>query len=179
MCQSCGQRPATVHILKTVNNHKEEYHLCEVCAREQGQVNQEPAFGFSNLSLHQLLASMLEEPWVLTQSRPGNEPRCPGCGMSFRQFRETGRFGCGQCYETFERELLPLLRRVQGSEEHRGKAPRRAGKAHRARQELNRLKQELQRAVAMEEFETAARLRDQIKQLEQGVEAGGEGSAVE
>lgn len=178
LCQNCGQRPATVHIVKQVNNHKEEYHLCEACAREQGQFSME----LPNFSLQQLLASMLEEgPWG---PMPGSlqapaETRCPSCGLTFRQFKERGFFGCGQCYTTFEGELLPLLRRMQGSDRHVGKAPRRTGGRLRVRRELEQLRQQLQRAIAAEEYEKAAELRDRIRVLEQRLEAGGEGGAVE
>lgn len=177
LCQNCGQRPATVHIVKQVNNHKEEYHLCEVCAREQGQFTME----LPNFSLQQLLASMLEQtPWgpMPGPVAPG-ESRCPSCGLTFREFKERGFFGCGRCYTHFENELLPLLRRMQGSDRHTGKAPRRTGGLLRVRRDLEQLKRQLQQAVAAEEFEKAAELRDRIKILEHRLEAGGEGRAVE
>lgn len=180
LCQQCGQRPASVHILKTVNNHKEELHLCDVCARDKGQSGMQPSFGFPNFSLQQLLASMLEEPWVLPGPRAqGSEPRCAGCGLSFSQFRETGFLGCTQCYETFRDELAPLVRRIHASENHHGKAPKRSGGLLRLKKELHQLKLDLQRAVAREAFEEAAQIRDRIRGLEQKLQAGGEGHVVE
>ncbi len=183
LCENCGQRPATVHIVKQVNNQREERHLCDQCAREHGQGAVEGAFGFPNFSLQQLLSSLLEsDTWgVVTPSpRPtGSESRCPSCGMTFRRFKEHGFMGCGQCYDTFDGELTPLLRRVQGSDQHQGKAPKRTGGVLRLRKELVQLKNDLQRAVAHEEFEKAAQIRDRIKELEQRVKAGGEANAVE
>lgn len=183
MCEHCGQRPASVHIVKQVNNHREERHLCDQCARDQGQEAMEGAFGFPNFSLQQLLSSLLEsDTWGVTAPSPrqqGAEPHCPSCGLTFSRFKQHGFLGCGRCYEVFEAELVPLLRRVQGSDQHQGKAPKRAGGVLRLRKELAQLKSELQRAVTREEFEKAAQLRDRIKELEQRVKAGGEASAVE
>lgn len=183
LCQQCGQRPATVHIVKQVNNHKEEYHLCDLCAREQGQMNMEPHLGLPNFSLQQLLSSLLEsDPFSSfggATLAPKAEPRCSACGISFRQFKESGFLGCSHCYEAFESELLPLLRRVQGSDQHTGKAPKRTGGLLRLRKELAQLKAQLQQAINREEFERAAQLRDRIKELEQRIQAGGEGNAVE
>lgn len=165
-----------------MNNQREESHLCDQCAREQGQGASEGVFGFPNFSLQQLLSSLLEsDTWGVPLPSPqrSGEQRCPSCDLTFRQFKEHGFLGCGKCYETFESELAPLLRRVQGAEAHQGKAPKRTGGVLRLRKELSQLKADLQRAVEREEFEKAAQLRDRIKELEQQVKAGGGANAVE
>lgn len=178
LCQKCGQRPATVHIVKQVNNHREEHHLCDVCAREHGQVAMEPAFGFPNFSLQQLLTGMLE-PFHLAPVRGPAEGTCPGCGLTLSEFKASGFLGCAQCYQAFQGELASLVRRVQGSDRHTGKAPKRAGGLLRLKKELAQARQALQQAVAREEFERAAELRDRIRELEQRIKAGGEAGAVE
>ena len=38
-------------------------------------------------------------------------------------FNRVGKFGCGQCYETFNSEIDPLLQRIQGSSEYEGTVP--------------------------------------------------------
>ena len=38
VCQECNQRPATLHFTKIVNGEKEEFHLCEKCAQEKGDM---------------------------------------------------------------------------------------------------------------------------------------------
>ncbi|MFO7171585.1 MAG: UvrB/UvrC motif-containing protein [Bacillota bacterium] len=183
LCQHCSQRPATVHIVKQVNNQREEYHLCETCAREQGHLGLEPAFTLPNFSLQQLLSSLLEsDPFTGFgggPAAPRAELRCSFCGLTFRQFKEGGFLGCSHCYEAFASELGPLLRRVQGSDKHVGKAPRRSGGVLRLRKELAQLRAELQEAVSREEYERAAQLRDRIRDLERRIQAGGDGNAVE
>jgi protein arginine kinase activator len=65
--------------------------------------------------------------------------------------------------------LGDLVRRIHGSTEHRGKIPARVGGGLRRQQTLNALRAELSQAVEAEAFEEAARLRDQIRRLEQEV----------
>lgn len=93
--------------------------------------------------------------------------KCSQCGLTFQGFSQTGRFGCSQCYNTFKGQMSPLLRRIHGKTYHVGKVPRRTGGQLRIKHEINRLKGELQEAINAEEYERAAVLRDQIKQIEQ------------
>ncbi|MGB9886916.1 MAG: UvrB/UvrC motif-containing protein [Moorellales bacterium] len=169
LCEDCGQRPATVHITKLVNNQKSEYHLCEECARRRNEGWEFLGFGDPGFSLEKFLAGLLaQEPgW---SSGPGvgvgGALRCRRCGLSYEQFREMGRLGCDECYRSFGEQLVPLLRRLHGSAQHVGKAPKRtAGRLGLVR-EIERLRLELQELVAKEEFEKAAQVRDRIRELE-------------
>lgn len=180
-CENCGQRPATIHQTVIMNGQKTESHLCEVCAQEQGQLAfTPPNFSFPNLSIQDLLSSFLgQDPLAGARVMPQAEPKCQNCGMTPRRFAETGRLGCAQCYEYLESDLTPLIKRIHGTTQHTGKAPKRTGGIVRKRRELTALKQQLQSAIQGENYEEAARLRDAIKTLENQIQAGGEGSAVE
>lgn len=155
---------------KVVNNEKTELHLCEQCAREKGEMHFsiEPDF-----SIHQLLAGLLNYGGVGT---PDLEPAveqpvtCSVCGSTYEEFTRSGRLGCSHCYEEFESQLEPVIRRVHGASTHTGKAPLRTGKALQVKREISTLKTQLQAAVAREDFERAAQLRDQIKALEKASE---------
>ncbi len=96
----------------------------------------------------------------------GVGPTCPRCGLTYGEFRRVGRLGCGTCYATFEAQLLPLLRRIHGSAEHTGCVPSEISGDHLRRKEIARLKSELARAVAAEDYELAAELRDTIRARE-------------
>jgi len=90
---------------------------------------------------------------------------CLSCGQTYRSFKESGRLGCASCYDAFEERLLPLLKKVQKGDRHIGKRP--LGLAEPSREErLVELRKDLQRAITREEFERAARLRDEIRDLE-------------
>lgn len=76
-----------------------------------------------------------------------------------------GRLGCSECYNVFEEEILPLLAQIQPDSHHHGKTPARAEKRETETQTISDLEQQLSLAVAREDYERAAKLRDQIKQL--------------
>lgn len=171
LCQKCQERPATVHFAKIVGGEKSEFHLCETCAKEQGELGQLftkaiPAFDFNQL-LSGLL-NMESSPGFATP--PPATLRCETCGMTYAQFSKIGRFGCPSCYESFTPRLEPLLRRIQTATNHTGKIPLRAGEQVQTKKGLERLRKELRQSISLEQFERAAQLRDQIRELEQEFE---------
>ncbi|MCL8206467.1 MAG: UvrB/UvrC motif-containing protein [Actinomycetia bacterium] len=167
MCQRCGQAPATVHLTHIVNGHKSERHLCEACAVAEGVMPTLTTAWGPSISVGQLLGGLLPTGGFGTVTERAGAT-CPECGWTLPKLQETGRLGCDQCYTAFGPALDPLVRRIQGSTEHRGKIPLRQGSDARRERELERLKHELQAAIAREEFEEAARLRDRIRELERG-----------
>lgn len=169
LCQECGKRPATLHFTKIINGEKTEFHICESCAREKGESLPGAANGFS---IHSLLSGLMDFDPVGGAS--GLAPkaqtlRCDECGLTYSQFSKLGRFGCSSCYRHFSDRLDPLLKRVHGSTLHTGKIPKRSGGRIKTQREIERLRQELQSSIQREEFETAARLRDQIRELEKQI----------
>ena len=160
LCEACKQTQATVHLTEIVNEQMTELHLCEACANQKG-AQVESHFGLADL-LSELAdfskPQELEETPVKT---------CPSCGMTYEDFRKVGRLGCAQCYQTFKRSLGSLLKRIHGSPIHLGKSPARQVAPAAAKTELVELKRRLGKAIEREEFEEAARLRDQIRRTEQ------------
>jgi len=161
VCDNCGAGDAVVHLTQIVNNEMSTFHLCEKCAAEKGlETAPEPA----NFPLTDFLAQMGQED---SAQSPESAERCSFCGLTFADFRETGRLGCPHCYATFEPHLRGLLRRIHGGTQHMGKVylppdP----SATEMEKRLEALRRKLQRAVDAEDFERAARIRDQIRTLE-------------
>ncbi len=174
LCQECKEKKATVHLTKVVNGKKEEYFLCEECARAKGE------WGFLTepVSLHSFLSGLLSsfESQVQPKSSLVTSLQCEKCGLSFEDFKKIGRFGCSSCYDTFSVQLTPLLQRIHGQGVHRGKVPRRTGGLIRKRKEVEDLRRQMDEAVQAEQFEEAARLRDEIRSLEQELEGDKDGS---
>ncbi|XID90867.1 UvrB/UvrC motif-containing protein [Paenibacillaceae bacterium WGS1546] len=163
-CQECGKRPATLHFTKIVNGEKAELHICESCAREKGELLPGTNAGFS---IHNLLSGLLDfEPHNPNQAAKPATVKCDTCGMTYAQFGKLGRFGCSDCYKKFSERLDPLLKRVHGNTVHVGKVPKRAGGHLKTKREIDRLKKEMQARIQREDFETAAQLRDRIRELE-------------
>ncbi|CAM3090120.1 UvrB/UvrC motif-containing protein [Paenibacillus sediminis] len=169
LCQECEKRPATLHFTKIINGVKTEFHLCETCAREKGDIIPGTAGGFS---IHNLLSGLLDfDPTNKGPNSAKAAPmiRCEECGMTYAQFSKIGRFGCSSCYKYFNGKLDPLLKRVHGNTVHVGKIPKRAGGHIKVKRRIDDLKQELQYSIIQEEFEKAAQLRDQIRELEKEI----------
>ncbi len=92
---------------------------------------------------------------------------CPLCGRTFKDFMHTGRFGCGACYNAFDAKIRPLMKQLHGADSHVGRGPELdRKKAESISRELN-LKEELREAIAQEEYERAAEIRDKLKKLEE------------
>ena len=66
----------------------------------------------------------------------------------------------------FKKYLGPLLKRIHGSSLHLGKSPLKVTKALKKKIDLSSLRYELQKAIEREAFEEAAKIRDQIRELE-------------
>lgn len=164
ICQECGKRLATLHFTKIVNGDKTEYHICEVCAKEKGELI--PG-GTNAFSIHNLLSGLLDfTPNVSGMTPRQAAPRCETCGLTYSQFSKLGRFGCSDCYKYFDKWLDPMLKKVHGSTVHVGKVPKRVGGSMRYKREIEQLKKEMAMHIEREEFEQAALIRDRIKELE-------------
>lgn len=165
-CQVCGQQPATTHIKHIVNGQLTEAHLCAACAKKQGYGHLLADWG----GFGSLLGGFLGEA-------PAQEvKRCPGCGASFSEISKSGKIGCAECYKTFRGQLLPVIHRIHGAAQHKGKVP--GGSALRVMEPNRQLvaveespidekKRLLKKAIEEQNFEEAAVLRDQIKEMEQ------------
>jgi protein arginine kinase activator len=165
ICGDCGERDATIHYTEMVDGALSKWQLCDECARARGV-----GTGLASIAgpLVNILMGLLEEAGATDAGRDETGPVCPQCGLSFADFRTTGRLGCGVCYESFAGELKPLLRRVHGSTEHVGKYPAELSDALASRTELRRLRTDLTSAVRREDYEKAAELRDLIRARERG-----------
>jgi protein arginine kinase activator len=147
-CHRCPKQ-ATLHITDVLpDSQYEEIHLCDDCAKK-----------------------FLSAPTSSKKSGKGNETDpnmkvCNICGLKFVEFRNTGRLGCPHDYDSFKEELVPLLQSIHWDVRHVGKTPRKSPTDSSHLVELSSLRRQLQQAIDGENYETAAKLRDRIKQLE-------------
>lgn len=158
LCDHCGDHEAVIHLTQIVNNEMSTFHLCEPCAAQKGL---DPGASTEKLPLADMLAQM----GGVSTAR-GTEA-CAYCAMSLEDFKKTGRLGCPHCYTAMEPHLRGLLRRLHGGTQHVGKVylPPDPTEAQRL-ERLSGLRRKLDRAVASEDFERAAQIRDQIRALE-------------
>ncbi len=153
-CQRCPEE-ASVHLVETVEGRRRELHLCVACARDAGlappqapdpEVLDEVVQGLIVAHVGELVGELAKKT-------------CPICGLRFMEFRADGRLGCPHDYAVFSAGLQPLLRRTHGASRHVGKVPRRRPEAG----SRLRLRAQLREAVAREDYEEAARLRDTLR----------------
>jgi protein arginine kinase activator len=164
-CDQCGTREAVIHLTQIVNNELSTVHLCETCAAEKGL---EPEAQGGQLPLADFLAQMNKA--LPAEASNASAVACSFCGLRMEDFKKSGRLGCSHCYATFESHLKSLLRRLHGGAQHVGKVylPPDPTRAHRE-ERLAGLRRKLERAVESEDFERAAEIRDQIRELEGAV----------
>jgi len=162
-CQSCQARAATVHYTEILDTKEaKEIHLCEECYAVQ-----KPG---ASADLVGLVSGALAAPSPASEEAAGQT--CAQCGLSYATFRNRGRLGCPACYDAFRTSLESLLERIHGAVQHRGKSPFEGAREDRTRErQVVSLRRKLQDAVREENFELAARLRDELRKAEAGVDA--------
>ena len=173
-CDICGKKKATVHLTEIVDEQMSEMQLCEEGARQKS-AQMEQQFGLADL-----LAGLSDSSKTLA-AKEGEKPnvlKCARCALPYEDFRKFGRLGCGECYNSFKEHLAGLLRKIHGSNKYLGKTPStykdqpEAASSEGAlavlpAETLADLRKQLQSAIADEDFEKAAQVRDKIRNLEQ------------
>ena len=153
-CEECREKRATVHLTDLVSGEAVAHHYCQECyAEKEGQ----PAAASFFQQLLEALAPELEELEVRN---------CPACGINYLEFRQSMQLGCPNDYEVFEKPLEQLLERIHGATRHIGKVPAGVGQQTALRTRLRGLKKRQEEAIAREDYELAADLRDRISELE-------------
>lgn len=167
-CEKCGKNEATTYYKETINGQTREMRLCAACAQEmQLGTSFESAFAGLVGGMNTLWSNPFQ---TLTGGSPlsagtkGAQRACPTCGMTEGALRRAGRAGCADCYRTFADILAPYIRQIHGADSHLGSKP--AEEAPSAASPSDALRDRLQQAVEREDYEEAARLRDEIRRLE-------------
>jgi len=162
-CEKCDQ-PATHHSVEIIKGQKIEKHLCDLHANEEGL-----SIKAVHTPINELLSHFVKLHSGEAPAKP--ETLCPHCGLSFSQFRTSSLLGCPQCYEAFEKPLEPMLELAHdGGTHHVGKVPVHDDSVDRDQQlqlQIMSMRKRLAQAVASEDYELAATLRDQIGRIEE------------
>ncbi len=184
-CDCCDNK-ATVFLTQIVGDKMQKVNLCEACSKEQGVTDP------TGFALADLLTGIGDEKPVRRPTRP-REVSCPVCGFTHTDFKKTGRLGCANCYTVFRDGVSGILANMHRGTHHTGKRPSTAGPPPPEEDEvevpprknvpakevdpppspfsvsadsLDDLQAELAAAVASENYEKAADLRDKIQKLQ-------------
>lgn len=157
LCDVCKKDNATVYLTQIVEGKMQKVNLCEACSSEKG-VDDPTGFALADL-----LLGLGSQEQV---NKVAGEATCEMCGFTQTDFKKTGRLGCSACYSIFGEGLDGLLKAMHKGTRHVGKVPASFAKTKVLRDRLEELHGELEGAVTTENYEDAARLRDEIKNLE-------------
>ena len=160
LCSICKEKTATVHLTQIVGDKMQKMDLCEDCAKAKG-INDPTGFGLADLDLVLGLGASQQ----IEQSAGGVELKCPRCGFTQADFKKSGRLGCPACYQTFAEGLGGLLKTMHKGTRHTGKAPEALRQSRDLSDRMKTLQSKLAKAIKDEDFEQAAILRDEIKQM--------------
>ena len=172
LCEKCKKRTATVFYNENINGNVCSYSLCGECAaklHEKGEIQDITSMigsfadPFSELQDH-FFSGFFGLP---SQKALHGERKCPDCGTSFHEIASSGKVGCAQCYDTFGEELSRSIQSIHGTTSHTGTVPSRQRAKQKRSEWIKKLKKDLQDAILQEDYESAAKLRDEIRELEQ------------
>ena len=159
LCEECGKNQAEVMMTTVINGESTTRHLCRQCLKKYQAGN-----------LQAVLAAVLSSMTAKTQPQIPDVV-CPQCGQTYAEFQKTGMLGCAECYQAFRRELTPMITRVQGRTQHAGRRPPVSEEEQARQTRMEELRSLMEAAVAEENFEEAARLRDELRAMTPAKEA--------
>ncbi|NOT32030.1 MAG: hypothetical protein HOP15_16410 [Planctomycetes bacterium] len=169
ICELCNKQPATVHVTEIAHaapkQSVQQQHMCDACARTLELPGVPVVISKSAPEIPPEILKLLRQS--AQKARADGSLACPQCGMSLAEFRSKGRFGCAKDYEVFRAHIEPLLLRVHNAGRHKGRMPGMDEISRQRRQQLSDLRTKLETAIREEAYESAARLRDEIQELEQ------------
>lgn len=160
-CDFC-EKKATVFLTQLVEGEMKKMCLCEECAEEKGVTD---PTGFS-LADSVLGGGQVSEAGKMVSTRDEDGEPCPVCGFTFNKFQQVGRLGCSECYQTFADDIRCRLKGMHKGTVHVGRVPEGLLEAHARQQRLDQLRDRLEQAIASENYEEAAGLRDEIHEIE-------------
>lgn len=159
LCEECKAKDAAYTLSVMMGDEVKTRHLCEDCMAKMNMT-------LNSGSIKNLLSSILS---AITGNDTKEDAKpeivCPRCHTTLSQFTQSGHLGCPGCYEAFREKLQPMLLQIHGRVQHAGRQPLNNEDAQRARTRQEQLTRLMEQAVALEDFETAAQLRDQLRAL--------------
>ncbi len=167
LCEECNEREAVYSVSVMIGEETTTRHLCEECmARMNANMN---AGNIKNLlsSILSAITGKAED----AEENPQNDVVCPRCHTTLSQFTKSGKLGCPGCYDAFRDHLSGMLKQIHGRVQHAGRRPLQDEEEQRVRSRQEQLSQLMAQAIAVEDFETAAQLRDQLRALHAQEEA--------
>lgn len=159
LCENCQNAEATIHQIQMSDGQVTHLQLCKSCAEETTTGSE------SGASVASLASSLFGSS---SPTQTGEQTQCSHCGLTFQEFRESGRVGCAGCYDSFRDRMESLIHRIHGADRHVGSSSAGSGLSTVSdERKIQLLEKDLERKVQEEQYEEAAELRDKIEELKQ------------
>lgn len=170
LCKNCNKNEATFHYTEIINGVKKEIALCDKCRNKLGIGSLD--FNIP-LGMQDFFSDFFENNSYMPEIEFSKKLKCDKCGMSYDEFVQGGRIGCINCYDTFQSKLDLILKNIHGFNQHKGRilnSPKtkiiEQQKENPKNNEITNLKNKLKELVKEEKYEEAAKVRDEIKKIE-------------
>ncbi len=165
LCDRCKKNIASNLFTQNINGKVYKYHLCDECAKNLTNLTN------INFFLDDLLGSLISSGNNFSEVE-NRQDVCPKCGVTFDYIAKNGKVGCDVCYEKFREMLLPSIKKLHANTKHMGNVPPSVSSSDSSK--ISVLKSKLEVAVKNQEFELAAKLRDEINELKSQLKMEGE-----
>jgi protein arginine kinase activator len=166
LCDACKKNSASIHYFESIDGRSRTLHLCASCAALKGIGVNLSAITF------EAFTKLAPEAAIPAKTEPARPKVCVGCGMTYVDFKHNPGHACPACLDTFltRDELVKRGRTAKAPRRQSGENELTTSEAYalEADPRLAGLKRLLARAVELEEYEEAARLRDLISQAGEG-----------
>ena len=154
---------------ENINGHVKSFALCSKCASELTEVSGigKSAYNTGDVfdNMNSIFGSLFGLPAHQIRRQTEDEKKCNLCGSTFAELVKEGKAGCPECYKVFADELAPTISRIHGTGVHKGTAPERYKEGRERKEKIAELEMKLKKAVEAEEYEEAAKLRDELRKL--------------
>jgi protein arginine kinase activator len=175
ICDFCKKNKATIHLIRVQNDNVEKVNICAECAGDFSFFSEEDFYKDLTKILYKIFKAdegqpnSMRELKNLTNLEIRKNKSCSFCGMDLKSIKKLGKMGCPNCYSEFKNILLPIIKAIHENIEHRGKIPENTTGQVRLEKSIRDLRNRLKREIFVENFEEAARIRDEIRQLEKNI----------
>lgn len=164
-CECCHVTDATIHLTQVIDGEVKKLNLCQECAQKNGiDLNSPISITDVLLGLGSQASGMKKGQSMMSEF----DLSCSRCQMTRAEFKTNARLGCPECYNAFMGELSALMQAMHHSRQHVGKIPARQGIEARITAQIASFQKDIETAIAKEEYEVAANLRDKIRALKEG-----------
>lgn len=171
LCQKCHKQRATIRYAEVVDGRVTDQFWCKDClalqrsGAEGFELSEVPPTRPNKASIHKVVSKVVRA-----------QRACPECDTRLQTILDTNLVGCAACYTHFSDELPALLGRLHESPSHRGKGPRATDTHAQLKADLQAKRALLRSVLKSENYEEAASLRDEIRDLEAGLFASNQGA---